>query len=487
MSKLKLFLENFIIYGFGGIISKVIPLLMVPIVTRLIPDTAHYGVSDLCGTIVSLSSAFAVMGMYDAMYRMFFEKDDEEYRQSVCSTTLIFTVGTSFAVFLLLILFRRPVAVLFFRSEEYSFLIYIAAFSTLVGATNAIISAPTRMRNQRKIFLIANALSPILSYLVSIPLLLRGHYIIALPIAGAVSGASLEIAFWILNKKWFCVSLFDAELLKKMLRIALPLLPNFLIYWLFNSSDRVMIANLLSTAAEGVYSVGSKIGHASNLIYVAFAGGWQYFAFSTMKEENQVQSNSIIFEYLGIISFSFGALICAWSFLIHRILFTNDYAQGYVVAPYLFLAPLLQMLFQVACNQFLVIKKTWPNMFILASGAALNVALNFLLIPKIGIEGAALATLIGYLSSDVIACVALVKMDLMTLSRRFLLCFAALTAYFVAWRFLFRENALVGTLFALGLIGCYAFAYRNDFKTLTKALVNLIRSKSSIIDDQNDQ
>jgi len=30
------------------------------------------------------------------------------------------------------------------------------------------------------------------------------------------------------------------------------------------------------------------------LIYTAFAGGWQYFAFSTMKEDDQVQSNSNI-------------------------------------------------------------------------------------------------------------------------------------------------------------------------------------------------
>ena len=67
MKKLKLFLENFLIYGFGGIISKVIPLIMVPIVTRLMPDTSYYGISDMAGTVVSFANAIAVMGMYDAM------------------------------------------------------------------------------------------------------------------------------------------------------------------------------------------------------------------------------------------------------------------------------------------------------------------------------------------------------------------------------------------------------------------------------------
>src|SRR5699024_9419137 len=98
--------------------------------------------------------------------------------------------------------------------------------------------------------------------------------------------------------------------------------PNFLIYWIFNSSDKVMITNMVGIGAAGVYSVASKLGHASQLIYTAFAGGWQFFAFSTMKEDNQVKSNSIIFEYLGIISFIATSFVCAWSYLIFKFLFT---------------------------------------------------------------------------------------------------------------------------------------------------------------------
>ena len=59
--------------------------------------------------------------------------------------------------------------------------------------------------------------------------------------------------------------------------------------------------------------------------------------FSTMKEDNQVKSNSMIFEYLGIISFATTAFICALSYPIYRILFTEQYLSGYIVSPYLFL------------------------------------------------------------------------------------------------------------------------------------------------------
>ena len=79
------------------------------------------------------------------------------------------------------------------------------------------------------------------------------------------------------------------------------------------------------------------------------------------------------------------------------------------------------MLFQVACNQFLVIKKTWPNMLILSSGVVINIVINYFLIPVLGIEGAAIATLLGYVVSDVICVVVLCKMKLMVINFKFVL------------------------------------------------------------------
>ena len=81
MSKLKLFVENFLVFGLGGVIQKAIPLVMVPIVTRLMPNSDYFGLNDMSNTVFSFGCAFAVMGMYDAMYRMFFEKDDEDYKK----------------------------------------------------------------------------------------------------------------------------------------------------------------------------------------------------------------------------------------------------------------------------------------------------------------------------------------------------------------------------------------------------------------------
>lgn len=477
MNKVKLFIENFLVYGLGGIISKLIPLIMVPIVTSIMPTTEYYGISDLSNTVVQFGSAIAIMGMYDAMYRMFFEEDDEKYKQTVCSTALLFTIMTSLVVFGIMILCREKIAQYFFSNTKYAYVVYLSAMATLVGATNSIIAAPTRMQNKRKVYLAANTIGPIISYGISIPLLLTGHYVIALPLAAVVSGVTMEVAFGVMNRRWFNPKLFDKKLLKQLLVIAIPLLPNFLIYWVFNSCDKVMITNMIGIGEAGIYSVGSKLGHCSQLIYTAFAGGWQFFAFSTMKEDNQVQSNSKIFEYLGVISFITTCFVCAWSFEIFNLLFKADYLAGYIVAPYLFLAPLLQMLFQVAANQFLVVKKTWPNFFILSSGAILNIIINYFLIPVLGIEGASIATLMGYVVSDIICVIVLCRMKLMVVSQRFILASLIMAGFMIAWRLLFSDLPIIGTFAAIAVTSVMIFLYREE----TKRIINMSKNRKGKI------
>ena len=301
-------------------------------------------------------------------------------------------------------------------------------------------------------------------------MLLAGHYVIALPLAGVISGIVMEAAFGVMNRKWFRLRLFDRDLLKQLLVIAIPLLPNFLLYWVYNSCDKLMITNMIGIGAAGIYSVASKLGSISHLIYTAFAGGWQYFAFSTMREDDQVKSNSMIFEYLGIISFVATSFICAWSYGIFRVLFTDSYLSGYISAPYLFLAPLLQMLFQVAANQFLVVKKTWPNFFILSSGAVVNVAINYFLIPVLGIEGASIATLTGYIVADVICVIVLCCMELMVVSRKFILATLIMAAFMIVWRLIISDAVLIGTIAAVLLSAAMAVLYLDDIKMLLNAV-----------------
>ena len=468
MSRLKLCIENFLVYGLGGMISKIVPFIMLPIVTRLMPNTFYFGLNDISTVIVSFGQALAIIGMYDALFRLFFEKGEQEYKKEICSTALTFTLITSAIIFVAMILLRKPMASLFFSDRKYANLLCLSAMSILIGATNSIVSAPTRMQNKRKVFLITNTLSPVISYSISIPLLLKGYYIIALPLASILAALSVEIIFAVLNHNWFSFKI-NRKYLKDMLIIALPLVPNFLVYWIFNSSDRLMISKLIGTEWNGIYAVGAKIGQISQLIYTAFAGGWQFFAFSTMKDDDQVKMTSNIFEYLGIITFSSGMIMASLSEIVFKLLFSEEYLSGYIVMPYLFVAPLLLMLYQVVVNQFLVIKKTWPSVIILAIGAITNVVINALLIPMIGIEGAAIGTFLGYVAAIIGVIIVLSKMKLVCISGRFYLCASLFISFALVWRLLLLDKYISCLLLAVGIIILYGFMYRADIlKVLQK-------------------
>ena len=473
MNKLKLFVENFIIYGFGGIINKLIPFIMIPIITRMMPDKTYFGISDMANTIVSFGTAIAVMGMYDAMYRMFFEKEEKEYRKSICFTVLVFVFFSAVIVSILMIVFKDVLSRRFLGSSDYSFIIYYAALNVFFDSVNVVIASPTRMQNHRKTYLVINMVSPVVAYTLSLILLRMGYYLIAMPVGLVVSSLIVCITYMRINRGWFSQGIFDAGLLKTMLPIGLPMAVNVLTYWVFNSCDRLMITNMMNVGEAGVYAIGSKLGHASQLVYTAFAAGWQYFAFSTMKEGDQVESNSSVFEYLGAISFAITMFVCALSYPIFDLFFTDEYLPGYIVAPYLFLAPLLLMLFQVIANQFLVIRKTWPNMLILMAGAASNVMFNYFLIPVMGIEGAALGTLAGYVISLLTASVVLVRMKLLVIKPKFVIT-ACLMAFTMAlWRLKMSDSPLPSL--GVAVAGCLAIMvlYKDEIKKLTEKIKDM--------------
>lgn len=471
MKKVKLFVDNMIFFGIGGIISKLIPLIMVPVITRLLPDTTYYGLSDLCSTMISFGSALAVMGMYDAMFRLFFDREEDvNYQKKVCSTAFLFTNIMAVIILLIMVTMRKIISEFVFGDANYSYLVILAAFGAALTASNTIISAPTRMQNKRFIYLAVNTLTPLVSYSIAIPLILKGYYIIAIPVSTIFADTVVVVSFLIINNKWFALKEFDKRLLKPLLHLAVPLFPTFLIYWIFNSSDKLMISNLLNIAQVGIYTAGSKLGHCSQIIYLAFSGGWSYFAFRTMNDDNQVKTRSLIFEYLGVLSFSIGFFIFALSKTICKVLYVGDYTLGYKVAPYLFLAPLMQMLFQVAANQFTIIKKTWFTTFALLFGALLNIMLNMFLIPIYGIEGAAIASLLGYTVSTLMAVIILWNKKLIRLSLRFFCVLIISIIYIILWRIIFINNVVLSLIVAIMVLIIFINMYKKDFINLILSL-----------------
>ncbi|WP_275372927.1 lipopolysaccharide biosynthesis protein [Clostridium tertium] len=462
MSRTKLFIHNFLVYGLGSIISKIIPLIMLPVITSIMTDTKYYGINDMVNLVISFASAIAMMGMYDAMFRMFFDKEDDNYKKSICSTALFFVILSSLVICIIMFIFRKAILNLIINDVEYNLLFFIIIFNTFLTGVQGIVSAPTRMQNKRKVFLITNTLSPVVSYAISIPLLLKGLYIYALPLAAVTSSLAMSITFYFLNKEWFSMKDVSKEHLLSLVKIGVPLMPTFLMYWVCNSFDRVMIKSMLGLEDLGIYSVASRIAQISQFIYTAFAMGWQYFAFSTMNDEDQKKLTSNIANYLLIISIIATMGVTALSKVLFSILAKGTYSNGYIILPYLFIAPLLLMVFQIVGNQFIVIKKTYPIPLILLGAIAVNISCNYLLIPKIGIEGASIATMLGYIIAVIISYVITVKSKLLDKENRIITSIIIFLAYLLLWRVLAAQNIVKSIVITIPFLIIYLIIYKKE-------------------------
>ena len=469
MGKLKLFIDNILVYGLGGVINKLIPLVMLPIVTRLMPDTRYFGINDLQSTVIVFVSSFAILGLYDALYRMFFEKQEKTYQKGMCTTALSFVLLSSIIAGIIIIILKDVIAIEIFQNVEYDYLCYIIAFTIIADCVKSIVQAPTRMQNQRKVFVITNLITSVFTYSLAIPMIIMGYYVTALPLAGLFSSVITDVIFWKLNHKWFEFRLFSKEYLRELLKIGIPLMPTFVIFWVFNSCDRIMISNYLGVAANGVYAVGAKLAHASQIINTAFGGGWSYFVYSTMNDHNRVEYNSMIFELMsGVIYFS---SICIFVIAepVYQFFFTGDYVSGYIVSPYLFCAPLMQMLFYVASDQLLIIKKSWPITAMLLLGAVVNIALNYILIPYTGIEGAAISTMMGYAISLLVCIIVVQRENLIKISAKCMVLTGEFISFVILWK-AFGGDIYMGVASMLIFSTSFAILYREIVKIFMQKL-----------------
>ncbi|NME35813.1 MULTISPECIES: oligosaccharide flippase family protein [Fusobacterium] len=466
--KLKLFLENFLFYGGLSMLQKALPFITLPIITRLLKDPTSYGIADMFNLIISFGSAIAVLGIYDAVFREFFEdKENREYQKRVTATGLNIVLISGTIIMISIILCSTLISKILFKSYQYKNLVILSAIGILISTLNSLIISPTRMRNQRKIFFITGITFPILGFIITYVLIRLGYTYEAL-IYGTIGMSLISlIIFYILNKKDFSLKIFDKKIAKELFRIGLPLVPTFLIYWIFHSMDRVMINRMLNGSELGIYSVGAKVSSVSQLIYTAFAGGWSYFSFSTMKDKNQVEINSKVFEYLGIISFFVYILAQPFIKPVFNIFFEGEYIRGQEVFSFLFLSPLILMLFQTVGNQVIIIKKSYLSTLSLIIGAILNIILNFIFIKSHGIFGAAFSTLNSYMVSVVIMCIVCYKNKLFVISKRFL-SVVILLLIGIYLNFFFKECVYYKIVYTIDFI-LIVILYFKDLKLLLKS------------------
>ena len=181
-----------------------------------------------------------------------------------------------------------------------------------------------------------------------------------------------------------------------MNRFGVPLVPTALFLWVTNFSDRLFLVKLADTEEVGLYSVGVRIASAMVLLLTAFRLAWPAFAYSIEDEREARRTYAFVLTYLVLLTTWVAtglALLSPW--IVDWIAAPAFAESSRVVGPLAFAA--------VAFGAYIVVaigvgraRRTQFNWVVTGAAAAVNVALNLVLIPPYGMMGAAVATIAAF-------------------------------------------------------------------------------------------
>ena len=384
----KYLLKNTVIFSIGNFGTKIISFFLVPLYTNIL-TTREYGTVDLIYTIGMVLVPLLTLNIGESIMRFALDKDaDCDKIMSTGITILIFG-----AIIGLLIL---PIANLFESVSNYSIYIYLY---TLTLAFSQIFLCYLRGKEFLLKYSIGNIIQSLtianfnIIFLIGMKKGIEG-YLMAYILANVCTGL---YGFWagkvnLVIKKYS----IDIELSKNMIKYSVVLIPNSFMWWIMNSSDRMMVSAMISVTANGVYAVAYKIPTLLSTITTIFNQAWSYSAIREDESEDKEEYNNRVYENLVtiVIVVATGLLMIMKPFL--SVYVGKEYYTAWHYVPYLIVGFVFMTLGSFIATSYTVHKDSMGFLISGTVGAIINLILNFILIPMMGVSGAAFATCISY-------------------------------------------------------------------------------------------
>lgn len=348
-------------------------------------------------------------GMETAFFRFFNTEDD---KKKVISTSTVSLFWSSIGFLFLSLLFRNTLSNWSNISVEY------VTYAVWISTLDALAIIPfSKLRAERKpikyaVIKIAN---------VSINLLLNVFFLALLPkiVANNPDGFLTTIYYENFQIGYIFVSSliaslftlivllpnylniswkFDVVLWKKMMNYGIPILIAGIAFAINEHFDKILLDWMHVPMSDiGAYAACYKIGMFMVLFRTAYTLGIEPFFFSHASNENATQTYATITKYFVI----FGSFICLFVIvfidLLKRPLVPNaNYWDAIKVVPLIVLANFFLGIYTNLSVWYKLIDKTRIGAYISLIGAAITLALNYLLIPTMSYYGSAIATIAAY-------------------------------------------------------------------------------------------
>lgn len=193
---------------------------------------------------------------------------------------------------------------------------------------------------------------------------------------------------------WKGRTFFEKRYWKLCLSLSIPVAFYGLTDLLLGHSDLVMLRSLAGSESSGIYGLAYQISTVIFTIFTALNTSWMAFFFNDMKADRRDVVLRQSRNYLEL----FTILACGFILLapeVFRLLATEDYWSGTSLIPVMVASFYLNFLCTFPYNYECYHKKMHIISAVTVASALVNIVLNYVLILRIGMMGAAVATLIS--------------------------------------------------------------------------------------------
>jgi O-antigen/teichoic acid export membrane protein len=386
-----------LIYGLGGLVSRIVAVLLLPLYTHYLTP-ADYGKIETLVALTTLLGIILRAGISSAFFRFYFDAEDDAGRRTVLRTSFWFTMAGGTLGLALLLALAAPISDLLFGTTDAANLVRAAGVALWATVNYEQLTSLFRVEERSLAFVGASLANVAVTIGVTLLLVVSLNKGAVGVIVGNFSG-TLVVYLALLGFRREQLGLeFDRGLLRAMNRFGIPLVPTALFLWVTNFSDRFFLVKLSDVAQAGLYSVGVRVASAMVLLLTAFRMAWPAFAYSIKEDDHAKRTYAYVLTYMTLVtSWLALALTLFAPWLVHILAAPRFASASRVVGPLSFAS--------VAFGAYIVIaigvgriRRTQFNWIVTGAAAIVNVALNLTLIPPYGMMGAAIATVAAYVT-----------------------------------------------------------------------------------------
>lgn len=444
-----------IIYSLGGLAGPLVGIFMIPIYTRVFsPD--DYGIINLVQITITFLAVFLILGTDNASGRYYLDTKSDRDRKLTASTAMLFRLISLVASCGIFIYFSADISQLIFKTGIYSKYLIIAAVALPFVQCSTLCVNLLRFNFRSVSYAILSVAKLVVTIgLIILLVVFLKWGIIGVFVAPLISSILFLFINFFITKGYFSLT-FSTKRLRELLVYGIPLVPYGITIYLIQNCDRYFLSYFSTLEQVGLYSLGFKLTSVLTLLFTGTGLAWSPFIFSTYKEDGIKPVYSKIMNYMVSATFLLVIGLSLFSREVLMVFTTPPYFGAYIVVPVLSLYVAfyhigLRMSFGIS-----IAKKTFHFTWISAITAAVNIGLNFLLVPPYGMTGAATATLI----CSIVWCILLISV-----SQRYYRVKYNLVAFFKILAvtliiisgsyFLLSDVSLQNILIKIGLIGVF--------------------------------